>query len=115
MDKMTCEEYVVNRVLALENLAVQYKEERRVLDTMYSEACKIIDGLKDDIAFIAQFCTVNDAHTQKDGVKFITMDNVWNTYDKEDYIRLERILGFSKPTDATDATVESDSEVAENG
>lgn len=103
---MTCEEYVINRLMTLESEAKTLEDEvkncgdaLKAERAMNEEAWKIVDGLRADIAFLAQFFQLKQTSTATSSDDcYLAFSALWNRYDSCDYQRAIRILGFEEET-----------------
>lgn len=96
---MTCEEYVINRLITLEDEVKNCGDALKAERAMNEEAWKIVDGLRADIAFLAQFFKVKQLiPAASAGDCYLDFEALWNKYDSCDYQRAIRILGFEEET-----------------
>lgn len=91
MEIKTCEHFVVNRLMELENLTEELKAECRTQD-------EIIVDLREKLEFVSDLLVIKKAHdyTPENNRMYIDL-SVWNTYDKAKFDRVREILGLPLP------------------
>lgn len=91
MEIKTCEQYVVSRLMELENQTEELKEKCRIKD-------EIITDLREKLEFVGSLLQVNEAHdyTPENNRMYIET-TVWNTYDKDKFEKLREILNLPLP------------------
>lgn len=106
MEIRTCEQYVVNRVMELEDenkrLKEKLKAETTRLEKENTVACSelesfikiqadAIEDMQGVIDYLSKFISLNTSH---EGENYIAMDNIWHKYDREDYFKVIEIFGL---------------------
>ena len=91
MEIKTCEHFVVNRLMELENLT----EEIRAENLLQAD---IIQELRAKLDFVRSLLVIKKAHdyTPENNRMYIDI-SVWNTYDKDKFERLREVLDLLLP------------------
>ena len=91
MEIKTCEHYVVNRLMELEN-------EVELFEATCDNQVKIINDLKEKLEFISNLLVIKKAHdyTPENNRMYIDI-SIWNTYDKAKFERVHEILDLPLP------------------
>lgn len=91
MEIKTCEHFVVNRLMELEN-------EVELFEATCDNQVKIINDLKEKLEFISNLLVIKKAHdyTPENNRMYIDL-SVWNTYDKAKFDRVREILDLPLP------------------
>lgn len=84
MEIKTCEDYVVTRLMQLEDECVDLQDNIRNLN----HESDVLTEMLDDIKRILKPLIVHAS----DGELYINTDSVWKKYDKNDYDRLCKIF-----------------------
>lgn len=94
MEIKTCEQFVVTRLMELENTVESQKE-------IILDQANIIKHLEEKIAFVRDLIVVNKAHdyTPENPRMFIDMHTAWNTYNPERFNEIRRVLDLPLPED----------------
>jgi hypothetical protein len=90
MEIKTCENYVVQRALDLENEVEKQKN-------LIEEQAEIIKNLADDLEFVGKFIRLREYVT--DNEYYIDFNSVWSKSDSESYSRLCSIFSLVEPSE----------------
>lgn len=92
MEIKTCEHFVVNRLMELENLTEDLKAECRCRD-------EIIADLRKKLEFVGYFIRVRKAYDWDSENKntYIDFNNVWKKHSPDNYKKLCEMFGLVEP------------------
>lgn len=93
MEIKTCEHFVVNRLMELENLTEKLKEECLIQNN-------IIADLIGKLEYVGTFLSIARAYGSTEKNKndyYVKFKDVWFKYDKEDYEQLREIFDLPEP------------------
>ena len=90
MEIKTCEHFVVNRLMELEDKVASY-------ESLVAEQQLIIQNLEEKLSYARGLIVVNKAHdyTPENPRMYIDMRTVWNTYDKDRFNEMCRVFDLS--------------------
>lgn len=88
MEIKTCEHYVVQRAIELEDEVEKQKN-------LIEEQAEIIKNLTDNLEFVGKFIRLREYVS--DNEYYIDFNSVWSNSDLESYTRLCSIFGLTEP------------------
>lgn len=92
MEIKTCEHFVVNRLMELEN-TVDSQEE------IIQEQIDVIRDLEEKLEFVGKFLSIRKAYDWDCENKhtYIDFNSVWKKHDSDDYKKLCEMFGLVEP------------------
>lgn len=101
MEIKTCEQYVVSKLMELENEVESQSE-------LIAQMANKIRTLQEHLNYVKKFASVQTIQSDGSGRKYITFDNIYSNYDKEDFTKMCEIFNFCiEEEDANEKSTDS--------
>ena len=97
MEIKTCEQFIINRFMELENAVEMQK------DVISEQTCRIQE-LEEKLAFVCKFLYVNKAYnwSPENNSTYIEFNSIWKNSNPKDYNRMCEIFGLTESDEEED-------------